>query len=236
MMLSIRNLSVAYDGLQALSDVSFEVEPEEFLSILGPNGAGKSTLLQTVAGMLAPVSGEILFEGKPIQGLPAHVLAARGLVLVPEEGWLFPQMTVEDNLRMGAFPREARKTADRQLGFVFELFPRLAERRRQNEGTLSGGERQMLAVGRGLMANPRLLMLDEPSLGLAPLVVKDILNALALINREEKTTILLTEQNIFHALKLSRRGYVLENGRVTLEGTSEALLKDEHIKRNYLGL
>ncbi|GAB4255642.1 MAG: ABC transporter ATP-binding protein [Deferrisomatales bacterium] len=236
MMLSIRNLNVAYDGLQALTDVSFEVEREEFLSILGPNGAGKSTLLQTIAGMHPPRSGEILFEGTPIQGLPAHRLAAMGLVLVPEEGWLFPQMTVEDNLLMGAFPREARKTCRRQLEFVFHLFPRLEERRRQKEETLSGGERQMLAVGRGLMANPRLLMLDEPSLGLAPLVVKDILHALARINREERTTVVLTEQNIFHALKLSKRGYVLENGRVTLEGASEELLKNEHIKRNYLGL
>lgn len=236
MILSIRNLSVAYDGLQALSSVSMEVEEEEFLSILGPNGAGKSTLLQAIAGMLPPREGEILFEGRPIHGMPAHRLAAMGIVLVPEEGWLFPQMTVEENLLMGAFPKEARRTARQQMDFVYDLFPRLRERRRQHEGTLSGGERQMLAVGRGLMTNPRLFMLDEPSLGLAPLIIKDILNALVRINTEEKTTILLTEQNIFHALKLSRRGYVLETGRVTLEGSSEELLANEHIKKNYLGL
>ncbi len=236
MMLSIRNLSVSYAGLEALSGISLEVQPQEFLSILGPNGAGKSTLLQAIAGVLPPAGGEILFEGRPVHGVPAHRLAALGIVLVPEEGWMFPQMSVEENLLMGAYPRDARKTVKRRLDFAFELFPRLKERRRQNEGTLSGGERQMLAVGRGLMSNPRVFMLDEPSLGLAPLVVKNILESLARINQEEKTTIVLTEQNIFHALKLSQRGYVLENGRITMEGPSQVLLADEHIKRNYLGL
>lgn len=235
-MLKIENLSVFYNGLQALYSVSLEVQVQEFVCILGPNGAGKSTLLQTIAGVLIPAQGKILFDGQPIQGLPAHRLSELGLALVPEEGWLYPQMSVEENLLMGAYPKTARQQLRRQMEIVFDLFPILGERRRQYEETLSGGERQMLAVGRGLMTNPKMILLDEPSLGLAPLVIKDILRALTRINREEKTTVLLTEQNIVHALKISQRGYLLENGSVALQGASEALLGDEHIKKNYLGL
>ena len=235
-MLNIENLNVFYDGLQALYAVSLEIEEEEFVCILGPNGAGKSTLLQAIAGMLVPGQGAISFNNRPIQGLAAHKVASLGLALVPEEGWLFGQMSVEENLLMGAYPKSARRNIKRQMDFVFDLFPILADRKKQQEETLSGGERQMLAVGRGLMSNPKMLLLDEPSLGLAPLVVKDILSVLVRINQKEKTTILLTEQNIFHALKISRRGYLLENGKIAMQGASKELLGDEHIKKNYLGL
>jgi len=235
-MLNIENLNVFYDGLQALYSLSLEIQEEEFVCILGPNGAGKSTLLQTIAGMLVPGQGTISFKNRPIHGLAAYKVASLGLALVPEEGWLFGQMSVEENLLMGAYPKSARRNIKRQMDFVFDLFPILADRKKQQEETLSGGERQMLAVGRGLMSNPKMLLLDEPSLGLAPLVVKDILSILVRINQEEKTTILLTEQNIFHALKISQRGYLLENGKIAIQGASKKLLGDEHIKKNYLGL
>ena len=235
-MLDVRNVSTQYDGLKALSSVSLVAEHEDFVCVLGPNGAGKSTLLQTVAGLLRPVEGEVLFDGMPIQGLAPHQVSTLGISLVPEEGWLYPQMAVEENLLMGAYPRTARRKAQESMALVFNLFPRLKERNHQLAETLSGGERQMLAVGRGLMSRPRLLMLDEPSLGLAPLVIKGILQTLIRINSEEKITILLAEQNIFHALNLSRRGYLLENGRIVLEGASADLLRNEHIKKNYLGL
>jgi branched-chain amino acid transport system ATP-binding protein len=235
-MLNIENLNVFYDGLQALYDVSLEIQAEEFVCILGPNGAGKSTLLQTIAGMLVPGQGEISFKNHSIKGLAADKVASLGLALVPEEGWLFGQMSVEENLLMGAYPKMARGNIKQQMDFVFDLFPILSERKKQQEETLSGGERQMLAVGRGLMSNPQMLLLDEPSLGLAPLVVKDILRVLIRINQEEKTTILLTEQNIFHALKISQRGYLLENGKIAMQGASKDLLGNEHIKKNYLGL
>ena len=235
-MLKIENLNVFYDGLQALYDLSLEIQEEEFVCILGPNGAGKSTLLQAIAGMLVPGQGSISFKNRSIHGLAAYKVASLGLALVPEEGWLFGQMSVEENLLMGAYPKAARRNIKRQMDFVFDLFPILADRKKQQEETLSGGERQMLAVGRGLMNNPKMLLLDEPSLGLAPLVVKDILSVLVRINQEEKTTILLTEQNIFHALKISQRGYLLENGKIARKGASKDLLGDEHIKKNYLGL
>ncbi len=235
-MLNIENLNVFYDGLQALYDLSLEIREEEFVCILGPNGAGKSTLLQAIAGMLVPGQGAISFKNRPIHGLAAYKVASLGLALVPEEGWLFGQMSVEENLLMGAYPKSARRNIKRQMDFVFDLFPILAERKNQQEETLSGGERQMLAVGRGLMSNPKMLLLDEPSLGLAPLVVKDILSVLVRINQEEKTTILLTEQNIFHALKISQRGYLLENGKIAMQGASKDLLGNDHIKKNYLGL
>ena len=235
-MLNIENLNVFYDGLQALYDLSLEIQEEEFVCILGPNGAGKSTLLQAIAGMLVPGQGSIFFKNRPIHGLAAYKVASLGLALVPEEGWLFGQMSVEENLLMGAYPKSARQNIKRQMDFVFDLFPILAERKKQQAETLSGGERQMLAVGRGLMNNPQMLLLDEPSLGLAPLVVKDIHSVLVRITQEEKTTILLTEQNIFHALKISQRGYLLENGKIAIQGASKDLLGDEHIKKNYLGL
>jgi branched-chain amino acid transport system ATP-binding protein len=236
MLLSVQAVSTEYDGLKALTSVSLGIEARDFVCILGPNGAGKSTLLQTIAGLLRPVEGEVLFDGKRISGLAPHQISAMGISLVPEEGWLYPQMTVRENLLMGAFPRMARRKCRERIEEVFCLFPRLRDRIAQLAETLSGGERQMLAVGRGLMSSPKLLMLDEPSLGLAPIVIKEILKTLIRINEEEKITILLTEQNIFHALNLSRHGYLLENGKIVLEGCSADLLGNEHIKKNYLGL
>jgi branched-chain amino acid transport system ATP-binding protein len=235
MLLKLDRISAQYDGLEAISSVSLEIQPRDFVCILGPNGAGKSTLLQTIAGLVRPVSGEILFDGRRISGLAPHRISSMGISLVPEEGWLYPQMSVEENLLMGAYPKTVRRKCRARLDEVFDLFPRLRDRTRQSAETLSGGERQMLAVGRGLMSHPQLLMLDEPSLGLAPIVIREILRTLTRINTEEKTTILLTEQNIFHALNLSRRGYLLENGKVVMEGPSAELLGNEHIKKNYLG-
>ena len=235
-MLKIENVNVFYDGLQALYSVSLEIQAEEFVCILGPNGAGKSTLLQTIAGMLAPEHGSIFFVDRPIHGLESYNIASLGLALIPEEGWLFGQMSVEENLLMGAYPKSARKNIKRQMDFVFDLFPILSDRKKQQAETLSGGQRQMVAVGRGLMCNPKMLLLDEPSLGLAPIVINDIFKALVRINQEEKTTILLTEQNIFHALKISQRGYLLENGNISMEGASNELLGNKHIKKNYLGV
>jgi branched-chain amino acid transport system ATP-binding protein len=235
-MLRIREIDVFYDGLQALYSPSLEIREQEFVCILGPNGAGKSTLLQTVAGMMMPKAGEIIFYGKNINGFPPHEVTARGIALIPEEGWLFPQMPVEENLLMGAFIKRTRKKSQVELQFVYELFPRLKERRRQKAETLSGGERQMLCVGRGLMSQPKLLMLDEPSLGLAPMIIEDIFQTLRRINHDEKKTILLTEQNIFNALNASKRGYVMENGRIVLEGTSLELLNNNHVRKNYMGI
>ncbi len=235
-MLKIENVNVFYDGLQALYSVSLEIQAEEFVCILGPNGAGKSTLLQTIAGMLAPEHGSIFFVDRPIHGLESYNIASLGLALIPEEGWLFGQMSVEENLLMGAYPKSARKNIKRQMDFVFDLFPILSDRKKQQAETLSGGQRQMVAVGRGLMCNPKMLLLDEPSLGLAPIVINDIFKALVRINQEEKTTILLTEQNIFHALKISQRGYLLENGNISMKGASNELLGNKHIKKNYLGV
>ncbi len=235
-MLKIENVNVFYDGLQALYSVSIDIQAEEFVCILGPNGAGKSTLLQTIAGMLVPKQGSIFFEDRPIHTLESYHVASLGLALIPEEGWLYGQMSVEENLLMGAYPKSARKNIKRQMEFVFDLFPILFNRKNQQAETLSGGQRQMVAVGRGLMCNPKMLLLDEPSLGLAPIVINDILNALVRINKEEKTTILLTEQNIFHALKISQRGYLLENGKISMQGASNDLLGNKHIKKNYLGV
>ncbi len=235
-MLTIENLNVFYNGLQALYSVTLEIQPEEFVCILGPNGAGKSTLLQTIAGMLVSEQGTISFDNRPIQRLAPHHIASLGLAIVPEEGWLFGQMSVQENLLMGAYPKSARPNIKRQMEFVFDLFPILHERKNQQAETLSGGQRQMVAVGRGLMCSPKMLLLDEPSLGLAPIVIKDILNALVRINQEEKTTILLTEQNIFHALQITQRGYLLENGKISMQGASKELLGNKHIKKNYLGV
>jgi len=235
-MLEVNVIDVFYDGLQALASVSLNIGTGEFVSILGPNGAGKSTLLQTIAGLLVPRNGEIRLLGEPIHTLGPHQIVGLGVSLIPEEGWLFPQMDVTENLLMGAFPRMMRGTVEDRMDFVFQLFPILRERHAQQAQTLSGGERQMLAIGRGLMASPRLLMLDEPSLGLAPLAIKAILGTLARIHEEQTATILLAEQNVHHALMLSQRGYILENGRITMEDESQALLGNSHIRRNYLGL
>jgi branched-chain amino acid transport system ATP-binding protein len=233
--LQLSGVDVAYGDLPALAGIDLVVEPGETVSVVGANGAGKTTLLRTVSGLLRPRRGEIRFEGERIDRLPCHRVVERGVVHVPEGRKVFPSLTVRENLDLGSYTRAAKARRADSLERVFALFPRLCERVLQAAGTLSGGEQQMLAIGRALMARPRLLMLDEPSLGLAPLVVAEIFRIIAEINRAG-TTVLLVEQNTRQALALSRRGYVLENGRIVLVGSGLELLGHEHVKRAYLGM
>ncbi|HXH82948.1 MAG TPA: ABC transporter ATP-binding protein [Candidatus Tectomicrobia bacterium] len=234
-VLELSGVDVAYGDLPALRGVDLVVEAGETVSVVGANGAGKTTMLRTISGLLRPRRGEVRFEGERLDRLPCHQVVERGVLHVPEGRKIFPGLTVRENLELGSYTRAARARRAESLERVFTLFPRLRERAGQAAGTLSGGEQQMLAIGRALMGRPRLLMLDEPSLGLAPLVVKEIFETIAAINRAG-TTVLLVEQNTRQALTLSRRGYVLENGRVALRGTGEELLGNEHVRRAYLGL
>jgi branched-chain amino acid transport system ATP-binding protein len=233
-LLRVDGIEVAYGDLVAVRGVSFEVRPGEIVCLIGGNGAGKTTTLRAISGVLPVRRGTIEFEGQQLNGLYPHRVVRQGIAHVPEGRQLFPSMTVRENLELGARTPASRLRKAESLEWVFRLFPRLRERQRQLAGTLSGGEQQMVAIGRGLMARPRLLMLDEPSLGLAPLVVKAIFENLVQINQEE-TTILLVEQNVLRALQLCHRGYVLENGQIVLEGPREALLANGHIKQAYLG-
>ena len=233
--LSVEKIEVRYGDALALSDVSLEVEEGEIVSLVGANGAGKSTTLKAISGLLRPRSGQILFRGHRLNDLSAHSIVDLGIVQIPEGRQLFPYMTTLENLELGSYTPKARKKAAHSLEQVFGLFPILKERRSQMAGTLSGGEQQMLAIGRGLMALPKLLMLDEPSLGLAPMMVKSILAAIEEINRQE-TTILLVEQDVQKSLALARRGYVMENGRISLQGEARELLSNEHLRRAYLGI
>ena len=233
--LELAGVDVFYGDLPALQSVDLVVEAGETLSVVGANGAGKTTMLRTISGLLRPRGGEVRFEGERIDRLPCHRVVERGVVHVPEGRKIFPSLAVRENLELGSYTRAARAKRAESLGRVFTLFPRLRERQAQAAGTLSGGEQQMLAIGRALMSRPRLLMLDEPSLGLAPLLVKEIFSTIAAINRDG-ITVLLVEQNTRQALALSRRGYVLENGRVALVGTGADLLGNEHVKRAYLGM
>ena len=232
--LSVQHIDVFYGDVQAVWDVSFQVEAGEIVTLVGANGAGKTTTLRTLAGLLRPRAGQILFEGENVAGLPANQLVARGLVLIPEARQLWPTMNVRDNLEMGAYTRGARAHRHKTMEAVLHMFPILQKRLHQNAGTLSGGEQQMCAIGRGLMARPRLLMLDEPALGLAPMLVRQVFTALKEINGSG-VTVLLVEQNVQHALRLAHRAYVLETGRVTLEGTSAALLVDARVRQRFLG-
>ena len=234
-LLELIGVDVDYGDLPALSGVALAVEAGEILSVVGANGAGKTTLLRTISGLMRPRRGEVRFEGERLDRLPCHRVVERGVVHVPEGRKIFPSLTVRENLELGSYTRAAKARRADSLERVFALFPRLRERARQAAGTLSGGEQQMLAIGRALMALPRLLMLDEPSLGLAPLIVREIFHTIGEINRGG-TTVLLVEQNTRQALAFSRRGYVLENGRVTLSGSGEELLGNEHVRRAYLGL
>jgi branched-chain amino acid transport system ATP-binding protein len=234
-LLELTGVDVAYGDLPALQNVDLVVEAGETLSVVGANGAGKTTMLRTISGLLRPRRGEVRFEGERIDRLPCHRVVERGVVHVPEGRKVFPSLAVRENLELGSYTRAARARRAESLERVFALFPRLRERAAQAAGTLSGGEQQMLAIGRALMSRPKLLMLDEPSLGLAPLIVKEIFTTIAAINRDG-TTVLLVEQNTRQALALSRRGYVLENGRVALAGTGAELLGNEHVKRAYLGM
>jgi branched-chain amino acid transport system ATP-binding protein len=233
-LLSVESLDVFYGDVQAVRKVSFTVEEGEVVTLIGANGAGKSTTLRAVAGLLAPRAGRVVFDGEDVARRPANELAARGIVLVPEGRQLWPAMTVLENLRMGAYPKHARGRAGATLGEIFAMFPILERRSGQKAGTLSGGEQQMCAIGRGLMTQPRLLLLDEPALGLSPLLVREVFASLRAI-RARGVTIVLVEQNVPHALALADRAFVLETGRVTLTGTSAELLVDSRVRDGYLG-
>lgn len=233
-MLRIDKLDFSYGDLQVLWDLSLHVNQGEIVTVLGANGAGKSTTLRNVSRLVRPLRGTITFEGKNLVELESHQVVELGVVQVPEGRRIFPEMTVLENLRMGSFIKATRPDRQRNIERAFSLFPRLAERQKQLGGTLSGGEQQMLAIGRGLMTNPRLLLLDEPSLGLSPLFVKNIFEIIKEINRQG-TTILLVEQNVFQSLRISHRAYVLETGRVVLSGTGDELLGNEHVKKAFLG-
>ena len=234
-MLKVSEIDVYYGDMQALRNVSIDVNQGEVVSVIGSNGAGKSTLLKSVSGMLRPRSGSISLNGNEISQAPTSKIVENGISHVPEGRQIFPTMTVLENLEMGAqFPR-TRKVQQETLEQVFTYFPRLKERLEQKAGTLSGGEQQMLAMGRGLMSLPSLMMLDEPSLGLAPVLVSTIFEIIEQINRQG-TAILLIEQNVFHSLKISDRGYVLENGEIALSGAGQELLENPHIRKTYLGL
>lgn len=234
-LLEVEKIEVFYGDVQSLWEVSLKVEEGEIASIVGGNGAGKTTTLKTISGLLIPSSGQIKFMGESVEKSPPHKRVEMGLLQIPEARRLFPYMTVLDNLDMGSYNFRARKGKEEVLQGVFDLFPILKERKNQIAHTLSGGEQQMLAIGRGLMAQPKLLMLDEPSLGLAPVIVKMIFETVRSINGRG-VTVLLVEQNVKQCLQLSHRGYVLENGRIVLQGIGQEILKNEHLRKAYLGL
>lgn len=234
-MLEIKNIDVFYGDVQVIRDVSFEVNKGEIVALIGANGAGKSTVLKTISGILRPKKGEIFFEKNPIYKMDAYRLIELGIAHVPEARRLFVEMTVEENLDMGSLRGEARAQREKTKEMVFELLPRLRERRRQLAGTLSGGEQQMLAVGRGLMSLPKLQMFDEPSLGLGPILVREIFNTIKRI-KKEGTTVLIVEQNVKQTLNICNRAYVLENGRIVLEGVGKELLNNDYVREAFLGI
>jgi branched-chain amino acid transport system ATP-binding protein len=234
-MLVLNNLSAGYGSFRALFDVSLEVKAGETVAVIGPNGAGKTTLLRTISRLIDPSAGELILEGEQLNHVAPHELVARGIAHVPENRRLFPRLTVEENLRMGAFLPSARVKFAQRLEQVYQLFPRMQERRRQPAGTLSGGEQQMCAIGRGLMALPKVLMFDEPSLGLSPILVQEVFQMAKRINKEG-VTVMLVEQNVRQTLAMCDRAYVLENGRVVLEGTGKSLMDNPHVKEAYLGI
>jgi branched-chain amino acid transport system ATP-binding protein len=234
-MLALDGVAAGYGDLLAVRAVTLEVREGEAVALIGANGAGKTTTLRAITGLVPLRAGQVRFDGHPVSGLTPRRAAELGVAHVPEGRQVFPSLTVRENLEMGARTRAARAARADSFGAVFELFPRLRERERQPAGTLSGGEQQMLAIGRGLMARPRLLLLDEPSLGLAPLMVRTIFEILETVNRQG-TTILLVEQNVLRALQLCHRGYVLENGQIALSGEREALLGSPHVRQAYLGV
>lgn len=233
-MLKIDNLHVYYGAIHAIKGISLEVNQGEIVTLIGANGAGKSTTLRTVSGLLKPKEGTIAFEGQSIGGVPAHEIVKRGISQVPEGRRIFAEMTVMENLELGAFTRSDKDGIKADLKMVFERFPRLEERKEQQAGTLSGGEQQMLAMGRALMSRPRLLLLDEPSMGLAPLLIKEIFSIIVDINKAG-TTVLLVEQNANMALSIAHRAYVLETGRITLSGDAKELAASEEVRKAYLG-
>ncbi len=234
-MLKIEKLNFAYGDLKVLWDVDLEVNQGEIVTVVGANGAGKSTTLKNISRLVKPTSGTITFEGQNMSKMAPHHVVEAGLVQVPEGRRIFPEMTVMENLRMGSYVKATRPDREKNIEWVFNLFPRLKEREKQLGGTMSGGEQQMLAIARGLMANPKVLLLDEPSLGLSPLLVKNIFDIITGINKEG-VTILLVEQNVYQSLRIAHRAYVMETGRVVLTGKGSDLLNDEHVKKAFLGM
>ncbi len=235
-MLEVEGLTVAYGGLAALSEVSLTVGEGQFIAIVGPNGAGKTTLFKTISGTVAPLAGTIRFEGRDLLGVSPAARAHLGIAHVPEGRQVFPSLSVYENLEMGAYPRAGRRDWRRNLERIFALFPILAERRSQPAGTLSGGEQQMLAIGRGIASSPRLLMLDEPSMGLAPAIADQIFERIEALHRDDGLTVLLVEQRVAEALQSCDMGYVLETGHIVLEGPQHVLLADDRVRRAYLGM
>lgn len=233
-ILEMNNVDTYYVKIHALKNISFQVEEGEIVTLIGSNGAGKTTTLKTISSLLKPAKGEILFKGQTISRTPPHLVAAGGIAHVPEGRKIFPKMTVEENLEMGAFRFNDANRIKKNMNRAFELFPRLLERRKQKGGTLSGGEQQMLAIGRALMSEPALLLLDEPSMGLAPMLVEVVFESIKRLN-SEGITILLVEQNAHKALKIAHRGYVLQTGSIVLTGTGQELLQNEMVKEAYLG-
>lgn len=234
-MLKVSGIDVFYGDLQVLWDISFEVRMKEILVLIGANGAGKSTTIKSVSSLLTPRKGSIEFNGIRLDKIPAHKIIELGIVHIPEGRRIFPQMSVEENLIMGTLYGQAKKNRHKTIEHVYELFPRLKERKKQLGGTLSGGEQQMLAIGRGLASLPVLMMFDEPSLGLAPILVQEIFHMVRRVN-EEGVTVLLVEQNVTQTLAMCNRAYVLENGRIVLQGTGKELMDNQHVKEAYLGI
>jgi len=234
-MLTLEHVDAGYGPTTILQDLSLEVKEGEIVTIVGANGAGKTTTLRTIVGQIQPRRGKITFMGEDITRLAAHEIVDRGVILIPEGRQLFPDMTVRENLQLGAYRRAARATQDSRMEEVLDVFPRVRERLAQTASSLSGGEQQMVAIARGMMTNPRLLMFDEPSLGLAPIIVTQVFDAVRQI-AASGTTVLIVEQNVFTTLKIAHRGYVLENGRIVLADSSEALLNNDHVRRAYLGI
>ena len=233
-MLQVKNISVSYGVVRVLWDISFKVDKGEIVSIIGPNGAGKTTLVSTIMGLLHPIKGEILFQEENIERLPTHQIVKRGIFLIPEGRKIFPRMTVKENLLLGAYPIRDKQMVEKLEERTYEVFPVLRKKEKSLAGTLSGGEQQMLVIGRSLMSNPKLLILDEPSLGLAPILVEKMLDTICKIN-DDGVTILLVEQNIRESLEIADRGYVLEEGKMVKTGRGRDLLADDHIKKAYLG-
>jgi branched-chain amino acid transport system ATP-binding protein len=235
-MLQVENVDVFYGDVQVLKKVTLEVKPGELVAVIGSNGAGKTTLIKSISGLLKPRQGTIVFQGKRISGLDANKVVAQGVVQVPEGRLLFPEMTVRENLEMGAYTVKRKAEVTQKLAEVHALLPLLQERAKQLAGTLSGGEQQMLAIGRALMSSPQLIMFDEPSLGLAPKLVQTVFEMVVNINQQLGISVLLVEQNVQHCCRISDRAYVLENGDVALEGPGPAMLNNDHVRRAYLGL
>lgn len=235
MMIELNSINAGYGEIQIVRDVSMGIDNKEIVALVGANGAGKSTIIKTISGLVPVSSGSIVFEGKRIENMPAHKIITNGISLVPEGRRLFPYMTVQENLELGAYVENNRKKVQENMGWVFGLFPILDERRTQLAGTFSGGEQQMLTIGRALMSRPKFLMMDEPSLGLSPVIVGEVFKTVEVL-QNEGVTVLLVEQNVRKSLEIANRGYVLEHGRVVLSGGAAELLEDENVKKAYIGM